>query len=64
VIAEVSGVLTRFGINIGVMVVSRHSKGELASMTIECDGKIPDDAVAEIRQISDVVSVKSVPKLG
>ena len=64
VIAEVSGVLSRLGVNIGVMEVSRHSKGELASMTIECDGKIPDDAVAEIRRISDVVSVKSVPKLG
>ena len=64
VIAEVSGVLACHGVNIGVMEVSRVSRGELASMTIGCDGEIPDAAVEAIRDINDVVSVRSVPTLG
>ena len=64
VIAEVSGALARLGVNIGVMEVSRVSRGELASMTIACDGEIPDVVVEAIRDISDVVSVRSVPALG
>jgi L-serine dehydratase len=64
VIAEGSGVLARHGVNIGVMQGSRESRGELASMTIECDGIIPDEAVYEIRKFTDVISVKSVPALG
>lgn len=63
VIAEVSGALARFGVNIGVMEVSRQSRGELASMTIECDGAIPGEAEEGIRTIRDVVSVRSVPAL-
>lgn len=63
VIAEVSGILARFGVNIGVMQVSRQQRGELASMTIECDGAIPLAAVDEIKKIGDVVGVRSVPKL-
>ncbi len=64
VIAEVSGMLARCGVNIGVMEVSRQSRGELASMTIECDGMIPEEALKAIRGIPDVVSVRSVPALG
>jgi L-serine dehydratase len=64
IIAEVSGALASLGVNIGVMEVSRVSRGELASMTIACDGAIPDGAVEAIRQIGDVVSVRSVPALG
>lgn len=64
IIAEVSGVLARHGVNIGVMEVSRQSRGELASMTIACDGAIPAAAVEEIQKIGDVVSVRCVPALG
>jgi L-serine dehydratase len=63
VIAEVSGVLAQHGVNIGVMEVSRQSRGELASRTFACDGVIPDGAVEEIRQIVDVASVRSIPAL-
>jgi L-serine dehydratase len=63
VIAEVSGILARFGVNIGVMEVFRQSRGELASMTIQCDGDIPQCAVESIRELSDIVSVRSVPRL-
>lgn len=63
VIAEVSGLLARFGVNIGVMQVSRQQRGELASMTIECDGDIPPAATDSISEISEVVGVKSVPRL-
>lgn len=63
VIAEVSGVLAKFGVNIGVMEVSRQQRGELASMTIQCDGDIPQGAVDNIRKIKEVVNVRSVPRL-
>jgi L-serine dehydratase len=63
VIAEVSGVLARHGVNIGVMEVSRQSRGELASMTIECDGVIPEEVVSEIGDIPDVASVRSIRSL-
>jgi L-serine dehydratase len=63
VIAEVSGILARFGVNIGVMEVSRHQRGELASMTIQCDGDIPPSAVDSIKQLGEVVGVRSLPKL-
>lgn len=63
VIAEVSGVLARFGVNIGAMEVSRQQRGELASMTIQCDGDVPNEAVDTIKRIKEIVSVKSLPKL-
>lgn len=63
VIAVVSGVLARHGVNIGVMEVSRVSRGELASMTIECDSEVPEQAVEEIRRNGDIVSVRSIPAL-
>jgi L-serine dehydratase len=64
VIADVSGILAQFGVNIGVMQVSRQQRGELASMTIECDGDIPPGAVNSISGIREVVGVRRVPKLG
>ncbi len=63
VIAEVSGVLARFGVNIGAMEVSRRQRGELASMTIQCDGDVPEDAVDSIKKIKEIKSARSLPKL-
>lgn len=63
VIAEVSGILARYGVNIGLMQVSRQQRGELASMTIECDGDIPPAAVDCIKEIPEVLDVRLVPKL-
>ncbi len=63
VIAEVSGVLARFGVNIGAMEVSRQQRGELASMTIQCDGDVPQGAVDSIKKIKEIKSVRSLPKL-
>lgn len=63
VIAEVSGILAKFGVNIGVMEVSRQQRGELASMTIQCDGDVPQPAVDKISSIKEVVNVRSVKKL-
>ena len=63
VIAEVSGVLACHGVNIGVMEVSRQSRGELASMTIECDSTVSEETVEEMRRIGDIVNVRSIPAL-
>lgn len=63
VIAKVSGILARQGVNIGSMEVFRQSRGELASMTIQCDGDIPAGAVRSISGIKEIVGVRSVPKL-
>ncbi len=64
VIAEVSGVLARHGVNIGSMEVSRRLRGEVASMTIECDGAVPEEVVDSISGIKDVLSVRSLVPLG
>lgn len=63
VIAEVSGVLAKFGVNIGAMEVSRQQRGELASMTIQCDGDVPQGALGDIRKLEEIVSARSLPKL-
>jgi L-serine dehydratase len=63
VIADVSGILAKYGVNIGAMEVFRQSRGELASMTIQCDGDIPQCVVENIREIEEIVSVRSVPRL-
>lgn len=59
-VSMVSHILASRGINIGVMRLSRTAKGEVACCVIETDGALPPDAVREIAQVPDVLSVRAI----
>lgn len=60
VVSEISTILTNHEINIGVMKVSRNERGNVACTVIECDDKIPESAVTELKEASNVISVAVV----
>jgi len=60
VISDISTVLANSGINIGVMKVSRQSKGALASCIIETDDVVPEEVVTRLQQIKNVLSVQYI----
>ena len=57
VVSDVSTILAFNNINIGVMKVSRTSRGDKAFCVIECDDIIPENVIAELRQVNNVLSV-------
>jgi len=57
VIAAVTELLARFGVNLGSFKLSRPRKNQLAIMTIELDSMIEKDVVQGLREIEEVVSV-------
>lgn len=60
VVSDVSTILANEGINIGIMKVSRTSRGDKAFCIIECDEIIPDKIVEELKQVKNVESVAVV----
>lgn len=60
VVSDVSTILAEENINIGVMKVSRTSRGDRAFCVIECDDIIPDDVVEKLRNTKNVISVAVV----
>ena len=57
VVSDVSTILAFNNINIGVMKVSRTSRGDKAFCVIECDDIIPENVIDELRQVNNVLSV-------
>ena len=57
VVSDVSTILAFNNINIGVMKVSRTSRGDKAFCVIECDDIIPENVIKELRQVNNVISV-------
>ena len=57
VVSDVTTILAFNNINIGVMKVSRTSRGDKAFCVIECDDIIPENVVEELRQVNNVLSV-------
>ena len=57
VVSDVSTILAFNNINIGVMKVSRTSRGDKAFCVIECDDIIPENVIDELRQVYNVLSV-------
>ena len=57
VVSDVSTILAFNNINIGVMKVSRTSRGDKAFCVIECDDIIPENVINELRQVNNVLSV-------
>jgi len=64
VISQVSSILSNYGINIATMNVSRKSIGKEATMIIEIDGTIGDEAIEEIEKIDLMNSVIVVKTKG
>ncbi|MEG1727460.1 MAG: L-serine ammonia-lyase, iron-sulfur-dependent subunit beta [Acidaminococcaceae bacterium] len=60
VIAIVSSALAAAGINIASMRVFRVKKGGIATMIIECDQKVPAEAIASIQALEAVESVRFI----
>lgn len=57
VVSDVSTILAFHNINIGIMKVSRTSRGDKAFCVIECDDIIPENVIEELRQVNNVISV-------
>lgn len=60
VVSEISRVLAKNGINIGVMRLSREAKGQASVIVLEIDGSIPEDLphkLAQLRYITEVVVI-------
>jgi L-serine dehydratase len=60
VIALVSGKLSDYKINIAGMRVFRANKGGSATMIIECDQVVPEEAIAALKEIKNVESVRFI----
>ena len=57
VVSDVSTILAFNNINIGIMKVSRTSRGDKAFCVIECDDIIPQHVINELRKVNNVLSV-------
>lgn len=60
VVSDVSKILADDGINIGIMKVSRTSRGDKAFCIIECDEIISEEVQQELRKVKNVLSVAVV----
>lgn len=61
VIASVSAVLARHGVNIATMEVSRQQKGARALMVIETDQPVDEETLASVAAAEAVRGVRTVP---
>ncbi len=59
-VGTVGGILGDAGVNIAGMQVARDSKGGQALVALSVDSAIPHEALAEIQQAIDAVSVRAV----
>ncbi|KPU45162.1 L-serine dehydratase, beta chain [Oxobacter pfennigii] len=57
VITAVTSLLSELKVNIAFMKVIRKSKGQMASMVVETDNPIPDEAIEGISKIKDIEKV-------
>ena len=64
VVSDVSTILAFNNINIGIMKVSRTSRGDRAFCIIECDDVIPENVINDLRRVNNVLSVVVVNIVG
>lgn len=60
IISEISRVLAKHQINIGVMTVNRSSKGGTAYCTIETDSYLTQEVVEALRRAEHIISVRAI----
>jgi len=59
-VAEVTGILSRHGVNIAQMRVYRRNKGGLASMVLETDQPVDADDIAAVAKLPLIRTVRSI----
>lgn len=59
-VAEVTGILSRRGVNIAQMRVFRRSKGGLASMVLETDQPVDDTDIAAVAGLTMIKAVRRI----
>ena len=57
VINEISGVLVKQGLNIGIMQLTRQEKGKVASTVIEMDQEIPPEVEEQLKRQANILAV-------
>ncbi|MFV0401206.1 MAG: L-serine ammonia-lyase, iron-sulfur-dependent subunit beta [Oscillospiraceae bacterium] len=60
VVSEVTKVLAKNGINIGVMRLSRRARGDEAFCVIEVDGTISPDIAKAVEQVDGILAAKAI----
>ncbi|RKD29148.1 L-serine ammonia-lyase, iron-sulfur-dependent subunit beta [Thermohalobacter berrensis] len=60
IISKVTAIFATNNINIGKMKVNRKGKGQEASMVIETDSEIPNEAIKKILQINEIISARAI----
>jgi L-serine dehydratase len=63
-VAEVTGILSRRGVNIAQMRVFRRNKGGLASMVLETDQSVDDSDIAALKGLAMIRSVRFINAIG
>ncbi|HWR06950.1 L-serine ammonia-lyase, iron-sulfur-dependent subunit beta [Sporomusa sp.] len=63
-VAEVTGILSRRGVNIAQMRVFRRNKGGLASMVLETDQPVDEADIAAVAGLSMIKAVRSINAIG
>lgn len=63
VIARVTEILSRYGVNIAFMRVSRQNRGETAMMILEMDDDPSEDVVEECQECHDVEHAFRIPSI-
>ena len=59
-ISKVSRIISNANVNIAFLNVFRKGRGRTANMVFETDAKLPEDAVKEIKNLSNVKSVRMI----
>ena len=63
-VAEVTGILSRRGVNIAQMRVFRRNKGGLASMVLETDQSVDDSDIEALKGLTMIQSVRFINAIG
>ena len=56
-VSQVTGVLTRRGLNVATLQLNRGGRGGSAVMVLECDQPIPEEAAGEVRALPGILRV-------
>ena len=59
-ISKVSTVLSKEGINIATMKVTREGKGKVATMILEADNKIDNSIIEKLKTVEDIIYIKTI----
>lgn len=64
VVSEITSLLARQGLNIGVMRVARTARGKTAATVVEADSPIPPAVAQELARLPDILSAQIIQLQG